>query len=95
MFLHVQSIQTSRVDYPYFFQTSFFSTNCAQLLLKVRDDFNIDVYKGKKSWMDDFFFITNFNTFGSNVLLTLKIIDFENMTLTKVVHVYMIEGMNA
>jgi hypothetical protein len=45
--------------------------------------------------MDDFFFITNFNTFGSNVLLTLKIIDFENMTLTKVVHVYMIEGMNA
>jgi hypothetical protein len=49
MFLHVQSIQTSRVDYPYFFQTSFFSTNCAQLLLKVRDDFNIDVYKGKKS----------------------------------------------
>jgi hypothetical protein len=29
------------------------------------------------------------------MLLTLKIIDFENVFLTKVVHVYVIEGMNA
>jgi len=42
-----------------------------------------------------FFLITNLSTFGSNVPLIFKIIDFENMTLTKVVHVYMIEGMNA
>jgi hypothetical protein len=35
------------------------------------------------------------NTFGSKVLLTLKILDFENVPLTKVVHVYVIEGMNA
>jgi hypothetical protein len=28
-------------------------------------------------------FITHFNTFGSNVLLTLKIMDFENVLLTK------------
>jgi hypothetical protein len=27
--------------------------------------------------------------------LTLKIMDFENVPLTKVVHVYVIEGMNA
>jgi len=40
-------------------------------------------------------FITNLNTFGSNVLLTLKIMDFRNMALTKVVHIYVIEGMNA
>jgi hypothetical protein len=40
-------------------------------------------------------FITNLNTFGSKVLLTLKIMDFENVTLTKVVHIYVIMGMNA
>jgi len=40
-------------------------------------------------------FITNLNTFGSKVFLTLKIVDFENMFLTKVVHVYVIEDMNA
>ncbi len=38
-------------------------------------------------------FITYLNTFGSKVLLTLKIIDFENVALTKV-HKYVIEGMN-
>jgi hypothetical protein len=43
----------------------------------------------------NYFFITNLSTFGSKVFLTLKIMDFENMLLTKVVHVYVIEGMNA
>jgi hypothetical protein len=33
--------------------------------------------------------------FGSKVFLTLKIMDFENVPSTKVVHVYVIEGMNA
>jgi len=40
-------------------------------------------------------FITHLNTFGSKVFLTLKIMDFENMALTKVVHIYVIGGMNA
>jgi hypothetical protein len=34
-------------------------------------------------------------TFGSKVFLTLKIKDFENMLLTQVVYVCMIENMNA
>jgi hypothetical protein len=39
-------------------------------------------------------FITNLNTFGSNMLiLTLKIMDFENVGLTKWVHGYVIEGI--
>jgi hypothetical protein len=29
------------------------------------------------------------------ILLTLKIMDFENVILIKVVHIYVIEGMNA
>jgi hypothetical protein len=41
-------------------------------------------------------FIVNLKTFGSNVFLTLKIIlNFENVALTKFVHIYVIEGMNA
>jgi hypothetical protein len=40
-------------------------------------------------------FITNLNTFGSKVFLTLKIMNFKNVFLTKVVHVYVIESMNA
>jgi hypothetical protein len=40
-------------------------------------------------------FITHLNTFSLEVFLTLKIMDFENVFLTKIVHVYVIEGMNA
>jgi hypothetical protein len=39
-------------------------------------------------------FITLLSTFGSKVFLTLKSMDFENVPLTKVVHFYVIEGMN-
>jgi hypothetical protein len=40
-------------------------------------------------------FITYLSTFGSKMFLTLKIMDFESVVLTKVVHIYVIEGMNA
>jgi hypothetical protein len=40
-------------------------------------------------------FITNLSTFGSKMFLTLKIMDLKNVPLTKVIHVYVIEGMNA
>jgi hypothetical protein len=42
-----------------------------------------------------FVFITHLSTFGSKLLLTLKSMDFKNVTLTKVVHIYVIEGTNA
>jgi len=41
------------------------------------------------------FFITHLSTFDSKVFLTLKIMDSENVPLKKIVHIYMIEGMNA
>jgi hypothetical protein len=41
------------------------------------------------------FFITHLSKFGSKTLLTLKIMDFENLFSTKVVHIYVIKGMNA
>jgi hypothetical protein len=40
-------------------------------------------------------FITNFSTFDSKMFLSLKIMDFENVALTKKIHIYVIEGMNA
>jgi hypothetical protein len=39
-------------------------------------------------------FITNLNTFGSKVFLTLKIMKIKNVPSTKVVHDYVIKGMN-
>ncbi len=40
-------------------------------------------------------FTTDLNTFDLKVFLTVKIMDFENVFLAKVIHVYVIEGMNA
>jgi hypothetical protein len=42
-----------------------------------------------------FFLIILLSTFGSKMFLTLKIMNFENVPLTKVVHIYVIKGMNA
>jgi hypothetical protein len=39
--------------------------------------------------------ITHLSTFGSKVFLTLKIMDFENVALTQIIHFYVIKGMNA
>jgi len=36
-------------------------------------------------------FVTLLNTFGSQLLLTLKIMDFDNVALTKVVRIYVME----
>ncbi len=81
--LHVQSIQTSKVNNFYFFQTFFFLNKCGPFLLKIGKDFNIDDYKGKRTWIDKKWFITNLSTFGSNMFLTLKFMDFEIVALTK------------
>jgi len=40
-------------------------------------------------------FITDLSTFGSNMPLTLKIMNFENVALTKVIHISVVKGMNA
>ncbi len=37
----------------------------------------------------EFFFITNLNTFGSNVFLTLKIMDSENVASKKKLFIFM------
>jgi hypothetical protein len=42
-----------------------------------------------------FLFITHLNTFGSKMFLTLKIMDFESVVLTKVTLICVIYGMHA
>jgi hypothetical protein len=54
------------------------------------------IRKEKRTWIDKKInLITLLNTFGSKMFLTLKIMDFENVILTKVVHIYVIKGINA
>jgi hypothetical protein len=64
------------------------------ILSKNWKGFNIDDYKDERTWTNEFFFKTNLSTFGSNMFLTLKIMDSENAALTKVVHIYVMESMN-
>jgi hypothetical protein len=95
MFLHVQSIQTSKVDNPCFFQTLFFLSNAHHFFRKLEKIFTLMIRRAKRLELMIFFLITDLNTFDSKMFLTLKIMDFENVPLTKLVHISMIEGMNA
>jgi hypothetical protein len=60
-----------------FFKRIFLNTKCAPFLL------TLVIRRAKGLELMKFFFITNFSTFGSNMLLTLKIMDFENVALNK------------
>jgi hypothetical protein len=53
------------------------------------------IRRAKRFEMMKIVFITHLRTFGLKMFLTLKIMDFENVALTKVVHIYLIKSMNA
>jgi hypothetical protein len=55
----------------------------------------LKIRKAKGLELIKIIFMTLLSTFGSKVFLTLKIMNFKNVPLTKVVHIYVIEGMNA
>jgi hypothetical protein len=73
---------------------SFFPTKCAPFLLKIKEDLTLMIKTTKRFEPMKIVFITDLSTFHSKMLLTLKIMNFENVLLTKV-HVCVIEGMNA
>jgi len=52
------------------------------------------IRKAKGLELMSFFYITHLSTFGSKVFLTLKIMDFKSVVLIKVIHIYVIKGMN-
>jgi len=95
MFLHVQSTQTSKMDNPYFFKCPFFLPNVHHFFWKLERILTLIIRREKGLEVMKIIFITNLSTFGSKVFFTLKIMDFESVVLTKVVHIYVIEGMNA
>jgi hypothetical protein len=66
----------------FIFVKHFFPTKCAPFLPKIGEDVDIDDYKRKGLELMKIVYITNLSTFGSNVFLTLQIMDFENVTLT-------------
>ncbi len=88
MFLHVQNIQTLRVDNPYFFKVSFFYQMCTipskDLYMRI---LRLMIRREKGFELMKIVFMNNLSTFGSNMLLTFKIMKFENVTLTKVIHI--------
>ncbi len=73
-----------------FFQMSFFLTKCAQL----DKILTLMIIKAKGLEVMKIVYITNLSTFGSNMFLTLKIMDFENVVLKNVVHIYVIKVVN-
>ncbi len=78
-----------------FFKRLFFLPNMHHFFSKLERILTLMIRRAKGFKLRKIVSITNLNTFGLKVLLTLKIMDFENVPLIKVVHVYVIEGMNA
>jgi hypothetical protein len=90
MFLHVQITPTSKVDNPLFF------SNVHHSFWKLEKILTLMNRRAKGLELMSFFFNNPFeHIWFSKVFLTLKILNFENVALTKVVHIYVIEVMNA
>jgi len=78
-----------------FFKHFVFLPNVHHSFSKLEKILTLMIKKTKGLKLMNFFLKTLLSTSGSKVLLTLKNMDFENVCLTKVVHIYVIEGMNA
>ncbi len=95
LFLHVQSTQTLKMDNFIFFRHPFFLPNVHNYFQKFQRILTLMMRRAKRLELMKIVFTTNLNTFGSKVFLTLKIMDFENVFLIKVIHVYVIKGLNS
>ncbi len=78
-----------------FFKHLFFLSNVHHYFWKLERILTLMIRKEKGLELMKIIFIIHLNTLGSKMFLTLKIMDFENVALTKVVHIYVIEGINA
>ncbi len=78
-----------------FLKRLFFLPNVHHFFSKLERILTLMIKRAKGLELKKTIFLTDLNTFGLKVLLTLLIMDFENVPLTKVAHVDVIEGMNA
>jgi hypothetical protein len=76
-----------------FFSNIIFSTKFAPFLLKIGKNLTLIIRRAKGLELMMIVFYNHLSTFCSKMFLTLKIMDFENMPLTKVFYVYVIEGI--
>ncbi len=89
VFLHLQNIQTLWVDSLCCFK------NVHRSFWKLERILTSMIRRVKRLELMKKRFMTYLNTFGSKMFLTLKLMNLKNVPLIKVVHVYVIEGMNA
>ncbi len=82
------------MDNPCFFETFCFLPNVHDSFLKLNRIQTLMIRKAKGLELMKIICMTLLSTFGSKMFLTLKIMNFENVFLTKA-HIYVIEGMNA
>jgi hypothetical protein len=66
-----------------FFKCPFFLPNVHHSFWKLEKILTLMIRRAKGFKLMNYFFMTDLNTFGSKVFLTLKIMDFENVSLTK------------
>jgi len=64
----------------FIFQTSFFHIKCAPVFPKIGEDPILMIKRKKKELkLIKFIFIIHFGTFGSNLFLALKVVNFEDV----------------
>jgi len=64
----------------------FFVVKCAPFLFKIEKDLNIDDYKSKSTWKWENSFLNTFEHICLKRVFRLKIMNFENVFLIKVIH---------
>jgi hypothetical protein len=69
---------------------SFLFIKCAPFIFKIEKDLNIDDYKSKALEIHKILLKTHLNIFVSNFVFDLENYEFENLSLTKVIHLCVI-----
>jgi hypothetical protein len=90
-FLHVQN----NYGHCFFFQTSFFIINVHHSFSKLERILLLIIRKTKALEIVEIHVKTHLNTFVSNMFLILKIMNFENVFSTKVIHFDVIQNLAA
>ncbi len=75
----VRQVSTILIFFKHFFSYKM----CTILFWKLKRNLTLMIRRKKRFELMKIAFINDLDTFGSNVFLTLKIIDFENVILTK------------
>lgn len=76
----------------FFFKCLFSVVNVLNCFSKLERISTLRIKRAKQIEIGEIHF---YNTFGFNVLLALKFMNFENVALTQIIHFYVIKNRNA